>query len=178
MDGGEIRNRIAKEPIMPQSRPMEIPMYQKSFRVSLLLIFSAASLAFLLPRLQRIVHAQEPMKTMRLFTAADGLSHIESTEIKLISRTGVPGEQSEPVKAAQSYVVRLQPGYFSSWHNADARRYVIPVSGRAELELSGGGRALIEPGNIWIAEDLTGKGHTFRVLGDQEWIAVFVDFAQ
>jgi hypothetical protein len=151
-------------------------MHQKIFRVYFL-IFIAAPVAFLLPKLQRIVHAQEPMKAIRLFTGPDHLSHVEQTEIKLVSRTGVPGEQSEPVKAAQSYIVRLQPGYFSSWHNADARRYVIPVSGRAELELSGGGKALIEPGHIWIAEDLTGKGHTFRVVGDQEWVGVFVDFA-
>jgi hypothetical protein len=151
---------------------------RKSFRIYLLFVFVAASIAFLLLHPQHIVHAQAPMKAMRLFTGPDGLSHVEPTEIKLVSRTEVPGEQSEPVKAAQSYIVRLQPGSFESWHNAGSRRYVVSVSGRAELELSGGGKAQIEPGQIWIAEDLTGKGHTFRVVGDQPWVAMFVDFAQ
>jgi hypothetical protein len=26
-----------------------------------------------------------------------------------------------------------------------------------------------------LAEDLTGKGHTFRVLGESDWVALFVD---
>jgi hypothetical protein len=143
----------------------------------LLLVFAAASTALLLPTLQRIVHAQESMKAMRLFTGPDGLSHFEQTDIKLVPRGAAGADQSEPVKASQSYIVRLQPGYFSSWHNADVRRYAIPVSGRAEIEVSGGGKAQIESGQIWIAEDLTGKGHTFRVLGDQPWVGVFVDFA-
>jgi hypothetical protein len=153
-------------------------MHKKFLRVYLLPILVVISLALIMHDRQSIVHAREPMKAMRLFTGSDGLSHVDQVEIKLSPRPGsVEGEQSEPVKAAQSYVVRLQPGYFESWHNANARRYVVPVSGQAEVELSAGVKAAIEPGQIWIAEDLTGKGHTFRVVGDQEWIAVFVDFA-
>lgn len=34
------------------------------------------------------------------------------------------------------------------------------------------------PGQLYLAEDLTGKGHAFRVVGNQEWVALFVNFAQ
>jgi len=44
-------------------------------------------------------------------------------------------EESEAVKTASSYVVRAAPGFFSNWHNADKRRYVITISGRAEIEV-------------------------------------------
>jgi hypothetical protein len=37
---------------------------------------------------------------------------------------------------------------------------------------------LVEPGSILIAEDLTGKGHTFRVVGDKDWAAVFIELAE
>jgi hypothetical protein len=74
-------------------------------------------------------------------------------------------------------VVRLAPGFFQDWHNADKRRYVIPISGRAEIETAGGQKVLLEPGQIGLAEDLTGKGHTFRVVGADDWVALFVDFA-
>jgi hypothetical protein len=115
----------------------------------------------------------------RLFTGTDGLSHFEQVEVNLSPLAALPNfEHSEPIKAASSFVVRVPPGYFHDWHKADVPRYVIPISGRAEIEVSGGGKAPIEPGHIFIAEDLTGKGHTFRVVGDQDWVGVFVDFAR
>jgi hypothetical protein len=124
------------------------------------------------------IPAREPAMATRLFTGADGLSHFEQVEMRLSPLTGLPGfEYSEPVKAARSFVVRVPPGYFHDFHNADARRYVIPVSGVAEIELSGGGKVSVEAGRIYIVEDLSGKGHRFRVIGDQDWVGVFVDFA-
>ena len=82
------------------------------------------------------------------------------------------------MKTAKAYVVRLAPGFFEDWHNADVRRYVIPISGRAEIEVAAGEKLSPEPGRIYLAEDLTGKGHTFRVVGANDWVALFVDFAQ
>jgi hypothetical protein len=129
-----------------------------------------------------IVTAQqrEPVMATRLFTGADGLSHAERISVKLSAIPGGPDtiEQSEPVKVTSSYVVRLAPGFFESWHNADKRRYVIPISGLAEIEIAGGEKIYAEPGQIFLAEDLTGKGHTFRVLGTNDWVALFVQFAE
>jgi hypothetical protein len=114
----------------------------------------------------------------RLFTGNDGLSHVEQVEVKFSPLAKLPQfELSEQIKTDSSFVVRVPPGYFHDWHKADVRRYVIPISGRAEIEVSGGGKVPVEPGRICIAEDLTGKGHTFRVVGDQDWVGVFVDFA-
>jgi hypothetical protein len=100
--------------------------------------------------------------------------------VKFTSGAGAAtiSEQSEPVRVSSSYIVRSAPGVVEGWHNADARRYVIPISGRAEVEVAGGQKFEVGPGRIYIAEDLTGKGHTFRVVGDQDWVALFVDFAQ
>jgi len=74
--------------------------------------------------------------------------------------------------------VRLATGFFQSWHNADARRYVIPISGLAEVDVAGGEKISVQPGRIYLAEDLTGKGHTFRVVSADDWVALFVEFAQ
>jgi hypothetical protein len=129
-----------------------------------------------------VVAAQqrEPVMATRLFTGADGLSHVEQITIKLSPIAGRPAtiEQSEPVKVTSSYVVRLAPGFFESWHNADNRRYVVPISGRAEIEVAGGQKIYAEPGQIFLAEDLKGKGHTFRVVSTNDWVALFVEFAE
>ncbi|MGB7438435.1 MAG: hypothetical protein WBR26_15895 [Candidatus Acidiferrum sp.] len=130
----------------------------------------------------RIVAAQQhtPLAVTHLFTGTDGLSHVEQVNVRFSPVPGAPPivEQSESVKVSSSYIVRLAPGFFEGWHNADARRYVIPISGRAEVEVAGGQKISVEPGRICIAEDLTGKGHTFRVVGADDWVALFVEFAQ
>jgi hypothetical protein len=115
-----------------------------------------------------------------MYTGADGQSHVEKVSVKLSAVHGnaMTVEQSEPVKVSSSYVVRAAPGMTEDWHNADARRYVIPISGKAEVEVANGEKFLVEPGGIYLAEDVTGKGHKFRVLGDEDWVALFVNFAQ
>jgi hypothetical protein len=142
-------------------------------------LLAAAGYAY---RGQNIVTAQqrEPVMATRLFTGADGLSHIEQIAVKFSPVTGAPAsvEQSEPVKVTSAYVVRLAPGFFESWHNADHRRYVVPISGKAEIDASGGEKISAEPGRLYLAEDLTGKGHTFRVVGTEDCVALFVEFAQ
>jgi hypothetical protein len=117
------------------------------------------------------------LKVTRLYTGADGMSHFEFVPVKFATTPGVPSaiDQSEPMIVTKSYIVRCAPGFFSDWHNADVRRYVITIRGRAEIEVAGGEKFVAEPGKVVLAGDLTGKGHTFRVLGDTDWIAMFVD---
>ena len=125
------------------------------------------------------VDAQQPapVHITRLYTGADGLSHFEQADVPMQDRREL-GMESPHLQMAESFIVRLQPGFFENWHNADARRYVVPISGKAEIEVSGGGKFTVEPGQICLAEDLTGKGHTFRVVGDQQWVGLFVNFAK
>lgn len=125
--------------------------------------------------------AQEhaPLTIIRLYTGPDGMSHFERVAVKFAPIAGAPNvEQSEPLAAVKSYIVRCAPGFFSDWHNADGRRHVITISGRAEIEVAGGQKFVAQPGEVILAEDLTGKGHTFRVLGDTDWIATFVDMGK
>jgi hypothetical protein len=121
-----------------------------------------------------------PLMATRIYAGADGLTHVEEVNLQMGSVAGAPAsvEESPAVMGAKSYVVRLAPGFTESWHNEEARRYVIPVSGSAEVEVSGGQKVSVEPGRIYLAEDLTGKGHTFRVTGHEDWVAMFVDKGQ
>jgi hypothetical protein len=143
-------------------------------RIILVAAAVALILAWYAHRGQSVVAAQQraPLTATRLYT--------EQVDVKFSPVAGAPAtvEQSEPVKTSKSYIVRLAPGFFEDWHNADARRYVAVISGRAEIEVAGGQKFSAEPGQICIAEDLTGKGHTFRVVGTDDFVALFVDFAQ
>jgi quercetin dioxygenase-like cupin family protein len=120
-----------------------------------------------------------PIAMMRLYTGADGMSHFERVPVKFSSVPGSPGTaQSDEVSTAKAYIVRAAPGFFEDWHNADVRRYVVTISGRAEIEVAGDQKFVAQPGDLVLAEDLTGKGHRFRVLGDSDWVALFVDMAK
>jgi hypothetical protein len=153
-----------------------------SGRIVLVAVAVPVILTWYAHRGQSVVAAQQrtPLTATRMYTGADGLSHVEQVNVKFSPVAGAPAtvEESEPMKATKSYIVRLAPGFFEDWHNADVRRYVLPISGRAEIEVAGGQKFSAEPGRICIAEDLTGKGHTFRVVSADDWVALFVDFAQ
>lgn len=120
-----------------------------------------------------------PVMATRLYTGADGQSHLDQVPIPLSISADFGGAQSsEPLKMSESFLVRGAPGMFETWHNAGHKRYIVVISGEAEVKTTGGESARLVPGHIYLAEDLTGKGHTFRVVGDQEWLALFVNFAQ
>ncbi|MGD0889889.1 MAG: hypothetical protein ABR923_00045 [Terracidiphilus sp.] len=151
-------------------------------RLVLAAVASLVIFAWFAHRGESIVMAEDhaPVMATRIYSGADGFTHVEQVEVRF---PAVPGgspaaAQSENLRVSNSYVARLAPGFFEDWHNADARRYVVPISGRAEIEVGGGQKVMVEPGHIYIAEDLTGKGHTFRVVGKEDWVALFVNFAK
>jgi hypothetical protein len=56
------------------------------------------------------------------------------------------------------------------------RQFVITLSGRAELEVAGGTKVPIGPGNINLIEDTTGKGHITHNIDDR--IVVTIPLAE
>jgi uncharacterized cupin superfamily protein len=71
------------------------------------------------------------------------------------------------LKAAKGVVFRAaEPGRFSDWHNAPRRQWIITLSGQAEIGLGDGTVQRLGPGDVNMAEDLTGRGHTTRVVGN------------
>lgn len=88
---------------------------------------------------------------MKPFVDVEG-AHGESTSMH--SATGISFRVSPP-------------GYVLGWHCAPRRQYSISLSGTAEIEVGDGTVARIGPGDVVLAEDLTGQGHVTRVVGDQ-----------
>jgi quercetin dioxygenase-like cupin family protein len=136
--------------------------------------------SLLFANMENVLFAQHPtaLTVTRLYTGQDRQSHFERVMVKLAPGWAMGVERSDPLVTTKAYVVKAVAGYFSDWHNADVRRYVITISGRAEIEVANGERFVAAPGQVIFAEDLTGKGHTFRVIGDTDWIAMFVDMGR
>lgn len=101
------------------------------------------------------------MAMTRLFSGADGQSHLEDVD---------PGghPQMTTLHGAKGVVFRrTPPGHFHDWHNAPRRQYVITLEGEMEIGLGDGTVRRFGPGHVTLAEDLTGKGHTTRVVGSK-----------
>ena len=60
------------------------------------------------------------------------------------------------------------------WHYAPGRACAITLSGAVEIEIGDGTKRILGPGDILIAEDLTGQGHYTREVGSEPRITVFV----
>jgi quercetin dioxygenase-like cupin family protein len=88
---------------------------------------------------------------MQSFVDVEG-AHGEGTE--LLHTTGITFRVSPP-------------GYELGWHCAPRRQYSITLAGEAEVEVGDGTIKRIGPGDVLLAEDLTGQGHVTRVVGEQ-----------
>jgi hypothetical protein len=121
-----------------------------------------------------------PETANRVYAGADGLTHVDEVDLKMAGIAGAPPtvEASPAFAATKSYVMRLAPGFSVGWHTEDVRRYVIPIRGVAELEVGSGQKVTLVTGEIYLFADLTGKGHTFRVLGPDAWVALYVDLGR
>ena len=103
----------------------------------------------------------------RLYTGTDGQSHAE--EIELAAGT--------LMNATSVQFNRAPAGRFSDWHVGPRRQFVITLSGRGEIELAGGRKMTMQPGHINLVEDMTGKGHTTRVVGSEDRVTISIPLA-
>jgi hypothetical protein len=122
-----------------------------------------------------IAQTRKPVVITRLYTGPDGLTHAEDVEVTF---TGDPQNQiSEMFKVTGAEIHRAAAGRVADWHVAPRRQFVITLSGRGEIEVAGGKKISLEPGHIELAEDLTGKGHITRVVGNEERVSIQLPLA-
>jgi hypothetical protein len=108
---------------------------------------------------------------MRLYSGPDGQSHVEDLDIEKHPELTDLMDTKGIVFASQP------PGRFSDWHNAPRRQYVITLAGEGEIGLGDGTIIHFGPGHVTLAEDLTGKGHTTRVVGNVPRVTATVHLA-
>lgn len=113
------------------------------------------------------------MAIVRIYTGADGKSHFEDIQPALTSR-GDRSETADVYAAAGIVIRRFEPTRSNPWHNAPGRYCVFNVSGAVDIEIGDGSVRRLGPGDILIAEDVTGQGHVTREVGPEARVSVFV----
>ena len=117
-----------------------------------------------------------PVKITRLYTGSDGKTKVEEFEVPLKPQ-GQGTELSTIVPARSVQFRRTNKDYNLDWHPAPTRQFVVTLSGESEVEIEGGRKIRLGPGNILLAEDTTGQGHISRAIGTGERISLFIPLA-
>ena len=113
------------------------------------------------------------MAIIRIYTGADGQSHFEDIE-PTMQPLGDKSEQAVLHDAAGIIIRRFDTDRSNPLHNAPGRVCVFNLSGAVDIEIGDGTVRRLNPGDILIAEDVTGQGHITREVGDVPRVSVFV----
>jgi hypothetical protein len=107
------------------------------------------------------------MQFCRLYSGDDGKSHFEDLDQKEGSKHFLTGV------AATALVFKndMNRDDLHGWHTAPRRQWCITLSGSVEIGLGDGTRKIFGPGDVFLAEDVIGQGHTAKPTN---WVRAFV----
>ena len=112
------------------------------------------------------------MKYTRIYTGTDGESYFE--DIELTMKGYAPDynpslkdslKRSEIFKTTSVFFNEYDPGIDFGFHTAPRRQFVICLEGKVEFTTSQGIKRRFGAGDILLAEDTTGKGHKWKIVG-------------
>ncbi len=122
------------------------------------------------------------MKYTRVITDEIGETHFVDENIEMAPVDFAPPAPAlylSAFKDAKKFVFGKAPvGWSGDWHPTPKCQYFIYLSGKIEATVSDGEVRVFGPGSVTLLEDTTGKGHTSRVVGDQEVLGVIIQLEE
>lgn len=106
------------------------------------------------------------MQFCRMYTGEDGKSHFEELEQQQGAKSF---DNRIDVKAL---VFKNDDNRdILGWHNAPRRQWCITLAGSVQIGIGDGTVKTFEAGDVFLAEDITGQGHTAL---PKNWVRAFV----
>ncbi len=116
-------------------------------------------------------------KFVHVYTGADGQSVVEERDFEMqsfVDTEGAHGLSTELIKTPGITFRTYEPGYFLDFHTAPRRQYSITLTGEIEVGTPDGTIKHYGPGTVLLAEDMTGTGHSTRVVGTEPRFAIII----
>ena len=105
------------------------------------------------------------MQFCRMYTGDDGKSHFEELDQAQGSQFFLS------TIGAKALVFKNDDNRdILGWHNAPRRQWCITLAGSCEIGIGDGTRRVFGPGDVFLAEDVTGEGHTAVPV---DWVRAF-----
>jgi quercetin dioxygenase-like cupin family protein len=118
------------------------------------------------------------MKLPRIFANSDGQSCWGETEVEFnwvdYAPPAPPMGATDPSEAEAYVFLQLPPEWDGGMHNTPMRQIAVILSGKVEIETSGGEVQEFGAGEVFLMEDTTGVGHTARNTGENELAVVMI----
>lgn len=113
------------------------------------------------------------IRCVRIWTGEDGDSVFEEGWIDVAA--GTRGDSvGKAVPAVELSFRETHGGGSYQAHQDPVPRFVITLSGTLEFQTKSGAKFTIRPGDVLLAQDNTGTGHTWRLIGDEPWRRAYV----
>ena len=107
------------------------------------------------------------MQFCRMYTGTDGKSHFEELDQTQGAREFM---KAHPVSALV-FKNDANRDDLHGWHNAPRRQWCITLSGSVTIGIGDGSARTFGPGDVFLAEDVSGQGHTATA---NNWVRAFV----
>lgn len=113
------------------------------------------------------------IRCIRLWTGSDNNSHFEEGIIAFSA--GAHGDQaSAKLPVTTVSFEETSAGGKLDWHVAPVRQLVITLSGILDFFTRDGEHFILRPGEVLLAEDTVGGGHTWKLVDNQPWRRIYV----
>ncbi len=113
------------------------------------------------------------IRCIRMWTGPDGNSLFEEGELEI--GTGLHGRASGlPISVNELSFQETDSGGSFEWHQDPQPQFVLTLTGTLEFEVKSGAKFTINPGDVLLAQDDTGSGHRWRLIGDEPWRRAYV----
>jgi quercetin dioxygenase-like cupin family protein len=122
------------------------------------------------------------MRYVKVTDDENGGSHFEDAEV---AQAEVPNAANNPpvlvsraIPATELTFFTVPPGVRDTgWHPPPHRQFVVVLDGELEVETTDGDRRRFRSGEMLLPEDLEGRGHLTRVVGDRPATFVMIPLA-
>lgn len=116
------------------------------------------------------------MLVTRLYTGDDGQTHFEELELPLTLSDAGAMSSAIPVESVFFRDTAEAGPEVWDFHVAPRRQFALHLIGRTEIEVGDGTKRQFGPGDVLLADDLTGQGHISREI-DGPRLQVFAPLA-
>jgi hypothetical protein len=121
------------------------------------------------------------MQYVRIYADQEGETHFEDVTLEAETcpppESNDPGVLASPIPVAHAIFRRVVADRPPEPHVAPRRQFVVHLAGETEIEVSDGEVRRFGTGTVVLAEDVTGKGHITRRIGETPHETLFVTFA-